>query len=257
MEEYGIDATVSLAEPWRVIRLTRQRAPLSCRAHEEGRERWLPADFLPTFAHAVIDAGADIVVGHGPHLLHGLEFYKGKPIFYSLGNFIFEHETLERMAADDYDTLKRPDVDAGPSLARSPPGSGAVLPRRRPLLGDRAADLRVRGRAGPRNRALPAHAGLSTADLGARHPAPRLGRAGGCDAATLRRPLRTLRHRNRHRGRRRPCPHPRMTRMVGRIRSHVPEGMPSCPDAGRGLGDEAFSIALMPAPSRSGASSAL
>jgi len=82
-------------------------AMVSIHAHEQGGERWLPADFLPTFAHAVIDAGADIVVGHGPHLLRGLEFYKGKPIFYSLGNFIFEHETLERMAADDYDTLKR------------------------------------------------------------------------------------------------------------------------------------------------------
>ncbi len=82
-------------------------AMVSIHAHEQGGERWLPADFLPTFAHAMIDAGADIVVGHGPHLLRGLEFYKGKPIFYSLGNFIFEHETLERMAADDYDTLKR------------------------------------------------------------------------------------------------------------------------------------------------------
>lgn len=82
-------------------------AMVSIHAHEQGGERWLPADFLPTFAHAMIDAGADIVVGHGPHLLRGLEFYRGKPIFYSLGNFIFEHETLERMAADDYDTLKR------------------------------------------------------------------------------------------------------------------------------------------------------
>lgn len=82
-------------------------AMVSIHAHEEGRERWLPADFLPAFARAVIDAGADIVVGHGPHLLRGLEFYKGKPIFYSLGNFIFQYETLERFAADDYDTMKR------------------------------------------------------------------------------------------------------------------------------------------------------
>ena len=82
-------------------------AMVSIHAHEQGRERWLPADFLPTFAHAVIDGGADIVVGHGPHLLRGLEFYKGKPIFYSLGNFIFQYETLERFAADDYDTMKR------------------------------------------------------------------------------------------------------------------------------------------------------
>jgi hypothetical protein len=40
-----------------------------------------------TFARAVIDAGADLVVGHGPHVLRGLEFYQGKLIAYSLGNF--------------------------------------------------------------------------------------------------------------------------------------------------------------------------
>jgi hypothetical protein len=39
------------------------------------------------FAHAVIDAGADLVVGHGPHVLRGMEFYKGRLIAYSLGNF--------------------------------------------------------------------------------------------------------------------------------------------------------------------------
>ncbi|GLZ79355.1 hypothetical protein Afil01_41620 [Actinorhabdospora filicis] len=39
------------------------------------------------FAHAVIDAGADLVLGHGPHVLRGMEFYKGRLIAYSLGNF--------------------------------------------------------------------------------------------------------------------------------------------------------------------------
>jgi poly-gamma-glutamate capsule biosynthesis protein CapA/YwtB (metallophosphatase superfamily) len=39
------------------------------------------------FSHAVIDAGADLVVGHGPHVLRGLEFYRGRLIAYSLGNF--------------------------------------------------------------------------------------------------------------------------------------------------------------------------
>ena len=39
------------------------------------------------FARAVIDAGADLVVGHGPHVLRGMEWYKGKLIAYSLGNF--------------------------------------------------------------------------------------------------------------------------------------------------------------------------
>ena len=43
---------------------------------------------LRTFARVVIDAGADVVVGHGPHVLRGVEFYRGRPIVYSLGNFL-------------------------------------------------------------------------------------------------------------------------------------------------------------------------
>ncbi len=43
------------------------------------------------FAHDIIDAGADIILGHHPHVPHGIEVYNGKVIFYSLGNFIFGH----------------------------------------------------------------------------------------------------------------------------------------------------------------------
>jgi poly-gamma-glutamate synthesis protein (capsule biosynthesis protein) len=50
-----------------------------------------PAQFVVEFAHAAIDAGADLFVASGPHVLRGIEIYKGKPIFYSLGNFIFEN----------------------------------------------------------------------------------------------------------------------------------------------------------------------
>jgi len=39
------------------------------------------------FAHAVVDAGADLVVGSGPHVLRGMEWYKGRLVAYSLGNF--------------------------------------------------------------------------------------------------------------------------------------------------------------------------
>jgi len=42
---------------------------------------------LIKFTHAVIDAGADVVFGHGPHIMRGMEFYKGRLIAYSLGNF--------------------------------------------------------------------------------------------------------------------------------------------------------------------------
>ncbi len=43
---------------------------------------------VAAFAHAVIDAGADLVLGHGPHVLRALEVYQGKLIAYSLGNFL-------------------------------------------------------------------------------------------------------------------------------------------------------------------------
>jgi len=42
---------------------------------------------LPAFARTVIDAGADIVLGHGPHVMRGMEIYKDRLIAYSLGNF--------------------------------------------------------------------------------------------------------------------------------------------------------------------------
>ncbi|HWS36759.1 MAG TPA: CapA family protein [Actinoplanes sp.] len=48
------------------------------------------------FSRTVIDAGADLVVGHGPHVLRGMEFYKGKLIAYSLGNFAGGGRTLSR-----------------------------------------------------------------------------------------------------------------------------------------------------------------
>lgn len=54
---------------------------------EERKE--MPLDYQKNMARAYIDEGADIVVGAHPHVLQGLEFYKGKLIAYSLGNFIF------------------------------------------------------------------------------------------------------------------------------------------------------------------------
>ncbi|MBA2457547.1 MAG: CapA family protein, partial [Gemmatimonadales bacterium] len=54
-------------------------------AESLGRE---PRGDLRRWARAVIDAGADAVVGHGPHVLRGVEFYRGRPIVYSLGNFL-------------------------------------------------------------------------------------------------------------------------------------------------------------------------
>ncbi len=48
------------------------------------------------FAHAAIDAGADLVLGHHPHCTQSIEKYKGKMIFYSLGNFVFDQMWSEK-----------------------------------------------------------------------------------------------------------------------------------------------------------------
>jgi poly-gamma-glutamate capsule biosynthesis protein CapA/YwtB (metallophosphatase superfamily) len=53
------------------------------------QERLAPNDWLKKWTHAEVDAGADIIVMHGAPLLHGVETYNGRPIFYDLGNFIF------------------------------------------------------------------------------------------------------------------------------------------------------------------------
>jgi poly-gamma-glutamate capsule biosynthesis protein CapA/YwtB (metallophosphatase superfamily) len=52
-------------------------------------ERLAPNQWLTAWTHAEIAAGADIVVMHGAPLLHGVEIFQGKPIFYDLGNFIY------------------------------------------------------------------------------------------------------------------------------------------------------------------------
>lgn len=49
----------------------------------------IPDDIQKTLAHLAIDQGADLVVGHHPHVLQGIEKYQGKNIVYSLGNFCF------------------------------------------------------------------------------------------------------------------------------------------------------------------------
>jgi ABC-type polar amino acid transport system ATPase subunit len=57
----------------------------SIHAHQPGNWSDTPADFIQKLAYAVIEAGADAVIGHGPHRLRGIEVYHGRPIFYSLG----------------------------------------------------------------------------------------------------------------------------------------------------------------------------
>jgi poly-gamma-glutamate capsule biosynthesis protein CapA/YwtB (metallophosphatase superfamily) len=62
---------------------------------EELPERLGPPDWLKKWTHAEVDAGADIIVMHGAPLLHGVEIYHGRPIFFDLGNFIFQAPPMD------------------------------------------------------------------------------------------------------------------------------------------------------------------
>ena len=76
---------------------------VSIHSHEvDSDDREAPAQFLREFAHRCIEAGASVVLGHGPHILRPLELYKGRPIFYSLGNFLFQ-DLAEYQPEDMYE----------------------------------------------------------------------------------------------------------------------------------------------------------
>lgn len=89
------------------------RVIVSLHCHEQGGPTLLTArarsevedlaDFAVDLAHRAIDAGADVFVGHGPQVPLGVEIYQGRPIFYGLGAFIFEIETLRFLPEETYE----------------------------------------------------------------------------------------------------------------------------------------------------------
>lgn len=98
------------------VKIARRNARLVCvLIHEHGT--FGPGGFLQTFAHACIDAGADFFFGAGPHVLGGIEIYRGRPICYSLGNFFFQYDTIQQIPAEVYEAygldIHTPDPSRG------------------------------------------------------------------------------------------------------------------------------------------------
>lgn len=84
------------------VRVASARADLvvfSLHAHDGGP--WLSA-----LARQVIDAGADVVHIHGPHEVRGIEIYRCRPIFYGLGDFVYQAQHVRRVPADSYEGFK-------------------------------------------------------------------------------------------------------------------------------------------------------
>lgn len=81
---------------------------MSVHGHEGAQGAWngeLPAEFMQPFARRMIDAGASAIGFHGPHTLRGVEIYDGRPICYSLGNFIFNLEGVEAFPSEYYEQV--------------------------------------------------------------------------------------------------------------------------------------------------------
>lgn len=90
---------------------------VSLQAHEIYRELTTPDPFVPVLARAAIDAGADVFITHGSHYLSGIEIYRGRPIFYGLGDFFFQYETIPGFAADSYEAYGLDPYEIDPSRA--------------------------------------------------------------------------------------------------------------------------------------------
>ncbi|MER9032367.1 CapA family protein [Mesorhizobium sp. M0674] len=92
--------------------------------HQPGNWSEDTPDYEQSFAHRLIDSGADAYVGHGPHKLRGIEIYRGRPIFYSLANFFYDdHRTpvgADMFAA--YSKDPRVDTDAEVTVAEEAKG---------------------------------------------------------------------------------------------------------------------------------------
>ena len=94
-EFWATDSTPGTAFPWkedieRVIpECSGKYDNLIVSFHWSAELREVPKDYQVELAHKCIDLGADMIIGHHPHVAQGIEIYKKKPIFYSLGNYAF------------------------------------------------------------------------------------------------------------------------------------------------------------------------
>ena len=78
---------------------------VSFHSHQMNGSADKPAPFIVEFCHACIDAGANVIFGHGSHELRGLEIYKNAPIFYGLNTYIMHNEMQEALPFEFYEKV--------------------------------------------------------------------------------------------------------------------------------------------------------
>ena len=148
------------------LRAARERADIvvfSIHAHQQGR-------WLEEVSRLAIDNGADIVFAHGPHEVKGIEVYRGRPIFYCLGDFVFQNELVEKFPSEVYEQFGLDDT-ATPEDAirvRTADGTRGFPAEREPWEGFLAQVRFVDGKV--------AEISLVPIDLGFGQSLPRRGR---------------------------------------------------------------------------------
>ncbi len=76
--------------PWTIKKLKSENDFVVVNIHWGVEYNTLPSTEQTELAHLMVDSGADLIIGHHPHVVQSMEIYKDKPIFYSLGNFLFD-----------------------------------------------------------------------------------------------------------------------------------------------------------------------
>jgi poly-gamma-glutamate synthesis protein (capsule biosynthesis protein) len=113
-----------IADTIKTARMASDVVIVALHAHEPTNASQSPATFVQRFARGAIDAGAQIVVGHGPHQLRGIEHYKDGLILYSLGDFLYQRAATTAATPDAFDAgldLYQLALGAVPSAGPSKP----------------------------------------------------------------------------------------------------------------------------------------
>jgi len=98
-----------------IVEAARQSDCTIASVHAHTRGKW-----LRSYSRRLIEHGADIVFIHGPHEVGPVELYGGKPIFHSLGDFVYESEQMTRQPSDAYDRLGLGDNASARDLFTTP-----------------------------------------------------------------------------------------------------------------------------------------
>ncbi|MEC3980174.1 CapA family protein [Amycolatopsis sp. H20-H5] len=128
------------------------------------------ADYQIEYAHAAVEAGADLVVGHGPHSVQAVEVYLGRAILYSLGNLVFDWQAMRGRHLDGL--VATYTFGASPELVLTPVRRNAENDAE-PLTGPEADDLlqQVARLSAERDTMVIADAGFATVNgLESHHP---------------------------------------------------------------------------------------